>query len=247
MPRSIDDHSSVGPVPFVFGRSFTTPTVVGRGSVTFGCVASSHRLGPSTARVIEWSVLVAALASIPGVYLHASKGSAHDWGVLLGWVIWVVFAVEVVAMTIASHDRRSWLRSHQFELFVTVTSFPLFLDLPGVRELIGVAPVLGTVKFLKALKILKLAKVFRLLHASSLVGWLVRLASALLALVVLGLVGAMATEKKVPTPAHGVARLGDEIARVFDTSGEIVTIALVVGAIGAVEWWAWRGRRTSAS
>ena len=64
---------------------------------------------------------------------------------------------------------------------------------------------------------------------------------------VLGLVGAMATEKKVPTPAHGVARLGDEIARVFDTSGEIVTIALVVGAIGAVEWWAWRGRRTSAS
>lgn|GEM_PF-1194544 len=218
---------------------------MGGRSVTFGSVASAHRLGPTTARAIEWSVLLAALASIPGVYLHASKGSAHDWGVAVGWIVWVVFAVEVVVMTIAAHDRRGWLRSHQFELFVTVTSFPLFLDLPGVRELIGVAPVLGTVKFLKALKILKLAKVFRLLHASSLAGWLVRLASALLALVVLGLVGAMATEKKVPTPAHGVARLGDEIARVFDTSGEVVTIALVVLAIGAVEWWAWRGRRTS--
>lgn len=231
---------------FGIGHTFTAPTVVGDGSVTFGCVASAYRISPTAARAIEWSVLLAALASIPGVYLHASKGSAHDWGVVVGWLVWVVFAVEVVVMTWAAHDRRAWLRSHQFELFVTVTSFPLFLDLPGVRELIGVAPVLGTVKFLKALKILKLVKVFRLLHASSLAGWLVRLASSMLALVVLGLVGAMATEKKVPTPAHGVTRLGDEIARVFDTSGEIVTVILVALAIGVVEWWAWRGRRTSA-
>jgi hypothetical protein len=210
-------------------------------------VAATDRLSPKIAVGLEWSVLAAALLSIPGVYLHASKGSAHDWGVALGWLVWAVFALGVVVMVLTVVDRRAWIRGHQFELFVTVTSFPLFLDLPGVRELVGVAPVLGTVKFLKALKILKLAKVFRLLHASTLAGWIVRLASACLALVVLGLVGAMATEKKVPTPAHGVARLGDEIARVVDTSGEVISVVLVVLAVGAVEWWAWRGRRASAN
>ena len=227
--------------------STTTPTVVRGRCITFGNVAATDRMSPRIAVALEWSVLVAALLSIPGVYLHASKGTAHDWGVALGWLVWVVFAVEVVAMLSTVDDRRAWIRGHQFELFVTLTSFPFFLDLPGVRELVGVAPVLGTVKFLKALKILKLAKVFRLLHASSLAGWIIRLASASLALVVLGLVGALATEKKVPTPAHGVRRLGDEIGRMIDASGVVVTVALVVSALIVVEWWAWRGRRASAN
>ena len=211
--------------------------------ITVLVVAVEHRLRPEFARILEWAVLVAALLSIPAVYLHASKGSALDWGVVLGWSIWTVFAGEVLVMMWAVADRWTWIRGHQFELFVTITSFPLFLDLPGIRELIGVAPVLGTVKFLKALKILKLVKVFRLLHASSLAGWAVRLASALVGLVVLGLLGAIVTEKKVPTPAHGVSRLGDELAKVFDAPGELVTVLLVLAAIGAVEGWAWRGRR----
>lgn len=221
----------------------TSPTVVVAVPVTFLVVAVEHRLQPEIARALEWAVLVAALLSIPAVYLHASKGAAHDWGLVLGWSIWAVFAGEVLVMLWVVADRWAWIRGHQFELFVTVTSFPLFLDLPGIRELIGVAPVLGTVKFLKALKILKLVKVFRLLHSSSLAGWAVRMASVLVGLVVLGLLGAIVTEKKVPTPAHGVSRLGDEIAKVFDAPGELVTVLLVLTAVGAVESWAWRGRR----
>lgn len=194
---------------------------------------------------LDAAVLVAALASVPAVYLHASKGTAHDVGVILGWLIWTVFAVEVAVMLALSEDRRGWVRGHQFELFVFVTSFPLFLDLPGVRELIGVFPALGAVKLLKALKILKLAKVFRLLHASSLAGWVVRLVSAAAALVALGLLGAIVTEKKVPTPAHGIDRLADEISRVIDTPDHVVTVLLIVLAIGSVEWWAWTRRRVT--
>ena len=194
---------------------------------------------------LDAAVLAAALASVPAVFLHASKGTAHDVGVVLGWVIWVVFAVEVVVMLAISEDRRTWARGHQFELFVFVTSFPLFLDLPGVRELIGVFPVLGAVKLLKALKILKLVKVFKLLHSSSLAGWTVRLASAAGAVIALGLLGAIVTEKKVPTPAHGVQRLGDEIAKVIDAPSHVVVVALIVLAVGGVEWWAWSKRRVT--
>ena len=194
---------------------------------------------------LEVAVLVAALASVPAVYLHASKGTAHDVGVLLGWLIWLVFATEVAVMLTISADRRTWARGHQFELFVFVTSFPLFLDLPGVRELIGVFPVLGAVKLLKALKILKLVKVFRLLHSSSLAGWVVRSASAAGAVVALGLLGAIVTEKKVPTPAHGVDRLGDELAKVFDAPNHVFTVGLIAVVIGGVEWWAWSKRRVT--
>lgn len=194
---------------------------------------------------LDVAVLVAALASVPAVFFHASKGTAHDVGVVLGWIIWIVFAVEVAVMLALSDDRRGWARGHQFELFVFVTSFPLFLDVPGVRELIGVFPALGAVKLLKALKILKLAKVFRLLHSSSLAGWLVRLASAAGALVALGLLGAIVTEKKVPTPAHGIDRLADEISKTIDTPDHVVAIVLIVLAIGAVERWAWTKRRVT--
>lgn len=194
---------------------------------------------------LDAAVLAAALASVPAVYLHASKGTAHDVGLLVGWVIWIVFAVEVVVMLSISQDRRDWVRGHQFELFVFVTSFPLFLDLPGVRELIGVFPILGAVKLLKALKILKLVKVFRLLHSSSLAGWAVRLASAAGAVVALGLLGAIVTEKKVPTPAHGLHRLGHEIGVVFDVPSHVITVLLIGTAIGAVEAWAWSKRRVT--
>lgn len=193
-------------------------------------------------KVLTWAVLLAALASVPATYWHSSKGSMHDVGVVMGWLIWLVFAAEVVVMSIVSDDPRAWMRGHQFELFVTVTSFPILLDLPGVRELIGVFPLLGSVKLLKALKILKLAKVFKLLHASSLAGWVVRIVSVAAGLVVLGLVGSMTSHKKLESPGHGVKYLADEVSDVVGTGSTVVVLAFVAALVGLVEWWAWRQR-----
>ena len=166
----------------------------------------------------------------------------HDVGLVIGWLIWIVFATEIVVMLNVSDDPRAWMRGHQFELFVTITSFPILLDLPGVRELIGVFPLLGSVKLLKALKILKLAKVFKLLHASSLSGWLVRIASVAAGFVVLGLVGSMVSSRKVKSPGDGVGYLVDEVSDVVGTASTIVVLVLIALLFGLVEWWAWRQR-----
>lgn len=194
-------------------------------------------------KLLTWSVLGAAVASVPTTYLHSSKGSAHEVGVVLGWMIWIIFATEVMVMVGYSDDAQAWLRGHQFELIVTATSFPFFLDLPGIRELIGVFPALGAVKLLKALKILKLAKVFKLLHASSLAGWLVRLLTMCGSLVALGILGAMVAERKISSPVHGIAYLGDEISVITNTDRTIAIAALVVVIVVFVEWWAWHRRR----
>jgi len=195
-----------------------------------------------TERLLTWAVLAAALASVPATYWHSSKGSMHDVGLIIGWMIWLVFATEVVVMLRISDDPRAWMRGHQFELFVTITSFPILLDLPGVRDLIGVFPLLGSVKLLKALKILKLAKVFKLLHASSLSGWLVRIASVAAGLVVLGLVGSIVSSRKVKSPGEGVDYLADEVSDVVGAGSTIVVLVIVAGLFGLVEWWAWRQR-----
>ena len=195
-----------------------------------------------TEKLLTWAVLAAALASVPATYWHSSKGSMHDVGLAIGWLIWIVFATEIVVMLNVSDDPRAWMRGHQFELFVTITSFPILLDLPGVRELIGVFPLLGSVKLLKALKILKLAKVFKLLHASSLSGWLVRIASVAAGFVVLGLVGSMVSSRKVRSPGDGVGYLADEVSDVVGAASTIVILVLIALLFGLVEWWAWRQR-----
>lgn len=195
-----------------------------------------------TEKLLTWAVLAAALASVPATYWHSSKGSMHDVGLAIGWLIWIVFATEIVVMLNVSDDPRAWMRGHQFELFVTITSFPILLDLPGVRELIGVFPLLGSVKLLKALKILKLAKVFKLLHASSLSGWLVRIASVAAGFVVLGLVGSMVSSRKVKSPGDGVGYLADEVSDVVGAASTIVVLVLIALLFGLVEWWAWRQR-----
>lgn len=195
-----------------------------------------------TEKLLTWAVLAAALASVPATYWHSSKGSMHDVGLVIGWLIWIVFATEIVVMLNVSDDPRAWMRGHQFELFVTITSFPILLDLPGVRELIGVFPLLGSVKLLKALKILKLAKVFKLLHASSLSGWIVRIASVAAGFVVLGLVGSMVSSRKVKSPGDGVGYLADEVSDVVGAASTVVVLVLIALLFGLVEWWAWRQR-----
>jgi hypothetical protein len=195
-----------------------------------------------TEKLLTWAVLVAAVASVPATYWHSSKGSMHDVGLAIGWLIWLVFATEVVVMLNISDDPRAWMRGHQFELFVTITSFPILLDLPGVREVIGVFPLLGSVKLLKALKILKLAKVFKLLHASSLSGWMVRIVSVAAGFVVLGLVGSMVSSKKVKSPGDGVDYLADEVSDVVGAGSTIVVLTIIALLFGLVEWWAWRQR-----
>jgi hypothetical protein len=106
-------------------------------------------------------VLAAALAVIPLVALSLAhpKGLSHDVEVAGHWIVWLIFAVEVVVMLAVVEDRRAWLDAHRFEVLVVVLSSPI---LPMAVAFVPALRVLVVAKTLKVIKLAKLGKGARL-------------------------------------------------------------------------------------
>jgi hypothetical protein len=108
-------------------------------------------------------VIAAALGVIPLVALSLAhpKGLSHELEVVGHWVVWLVFAVEIVAMLAVVEDRRAWLDAHRFEVLVVVVSSPF---LPMAVAFVPALRVLVVAKAFKTIKVVKLAKSTRLLR-----------------------------------------------------------------------------------
>jgi voltage-gated potassium channel len=79
------------------------------------------------ARRFEVPVLMAALLVIPVIVIEESEPGA-PWSTIAAvanWLIWLVFAAELVAMLAVVPSRKAWLRRHPFEVAVAVDS-PVF-------------------------------------------------------------------------------------------------------------------------
>jgi voltage-gated potassium channel len=83
-------------------------------------------------------VLVAAVLTIPAVLL-AQGHPAEPWrtvGTVADWVIWSVFALELLVMLAVVPSRRAWLREHPLEVAIVFLTPPfLFSALQSVRVL----------------------------------------------------------------------------------------------------------------
>jgi hypothetical protein len=125
--------------------------------------------GSADERAARWEarlrpfVLAAALAVIPLVALSLAhpKGLSHDLEVLGHWVVWLVFAVEIVVMLVVVADRGAWLDAHRFEVLVVILAAPF---LPMAVAFIPALRVLVVAKAFKTIKIVKLGKGWRLLR-----------------------------------------------------------------------------------
>jgi len=83
-------------------------------------------------------VLTAALLTIPAVLLTQGH-PAEPWktvGDVADWVIWAVFAVELVVMLAVVPSKRAWLREHPLEVAIVFLTPPvLFAALQSIRVL----------------------------------------------------------------------------------------------------------------
>lgn len=108
-----------------------------------------------------WPTSIAAILCLP-VYLIPAFEKGYFIGptaTVLDWVIWGVFALEVVVLLALVPDRIPWLRHHRLTVFIVVAAFPGFAILTYGTALDGFAPAL-----LLAQKLLKLSKVDRLIR-----------------------------------------------------------------------------------
>ena len=63
-------------------------------------------------------MLIAAALTLPTVAITESQpgGALEDVAVVLNWVTWIAFLVELVVMLAVVPDRRAWLRHHPLDL-----------------------------------------------------------------------------------------------------------------------------------
>ena len=81
-------------------------------------------------RLWRWPMTAATLLVIPDLLMTGSMAGALDW------VIWVVFAAELLTITFMATDGRAWLRRNPLALAVTVLTPPVVpATLQGLRVL----------------------------------------------------------------------------------------------------------------
>jgi hypothetical protein len=161
---------------------------------------------------------MAAVLTIPAVFLHSSKHSEFRVaGDVLGLVIWLVFLLETLIM-IRLHAGwgGDWLRSHKLQLAVILLANPLLVWAIGRYETLEMSTLLPLPSFVQSAKIsklLKVSKVLKFLHlgevsakvrvALSHVPWLVNSILIAVALLGLGIVGTV-IDGEAATPIHAL-------------------------------------------
>jgi voltage-gated potassium channel len=77
----------------------------------------------------EWPVLIAAAFVIPVLVLQNEKvtGILGSITHAADYVIWSIFALEVIVMMVVTTDRRRWARDHWLDIIVTIATPPFLL------------------------------------------------------------------------------------------------------------------------
>lgn len=189
-------------------------------------------LSTRVAERLNTPMLIAAALTIPTVAIGEShpSGALRTIAIVLNWVTWVAFAIELVAMLAVVPNRRLWLRHNPLDLFIVLFTPPV---LPaGLQSL-------------RALRLLRLLRLFRLAQLSrevfSLEG--LRYAMLLTTLTVVG-GGALFVELErqnqhldvwdgIYWSVTTMTTLGSDIYPTT-TGGEVVSVAILIVGIGFV-------------
>jgi CsoR family transcriptional regulator, copper-sensing transcriptional repressor len=112
-------------------------------------------------RRLTWPVVVAALASIPAVFLTLLDGAAETAGTVVNQVSGAVLVAETVVLAALSRDRRRWVREHKGLLLVTAVVVPAVVLAVGPAQLLRLVRVAGALRFIRARRIVRAAGVLR--------------------------------------------------------------------------------------
>lgn len=137
-------------------------------------------------QVEEWftaPVIIAAVASVPAMFLTTMEGTAETVGSAMNLVTMVVFIAETVVLLALSGDRLNWLRKNRVVVGITLASIPAVIFALGpvqVLRLLRLVRVIGALRILRVRRIVKAGRVLR--RRAGLTGWAWRATSFLLSL-----------------------------------------------------------------
>ncbi len=116
---------------------------------------------PDWERYLEPYVLVAAVASVPAVFLATFDGPFAVVGVVLNWLSMIVLTAESALLLWASGDRVRWLRSHWWLVVITVVTIPAVIFAVGPVQVLRLVRVIAAIQLVRVVRLVKVARVLR--------------------------------------------------------------------------------------
>lgn len=168
-------------------------------------------------------VLVAALASIPAMFLTVAEGTIGTAGHLLDIASGAVLVAETVILLAVAEHKRAWIRGHAGLIALTVAVVVAVVFALGPVQILRLVRTVGALRILRARRIVKAARSLGLRHGFR--GRLAQLLAAAAGVLVAVFVGVVLAD---PT-----SRSRDLLTWVFGDLGTplIVALSAVAGVV----------------
>lgn len=106
-------------------------------------------------------VLLAAVVSVPAVFLTTVEGAVGTAGMLLNYTSGVVLVGEAVVLMLVANDTRRWLADNKVIVAVAVATVPAVFLALGPVQLLRLVRFVGALRVLRAGRILKAGRILR--------------------------------------------------------------------------------------
>lgn len=106
-------------------------------------------------------VLVAALASIPAMFLSVAEGLPGATGRFLDVASGAVLVAEAVVLFVVAENRRAWVRGHLGLIALTVLVVVAVVFAIGPVQVLRLVRTIGALRVLRASRIVKAARAVR--------------------------------------------------------------------------------------
>jgi hypothetical protein len=174
-------------------------------------------------RRLQTPALVAALASVPAVFLTLAEGAVGTTGRVLDLASASVLVAEAVIPLLVAHDRRAWIRRHRWLLAMVAVVLPAVILAVGPAQLLRLVRTVGAIRLLRVRRIVQAGRV-----ASERLGLTARWRR-----VTVGLVSVLAAAFVAVILADPTSTSGGFARRVLDAVGPVGVIAAGAVLAGA--------------
>ncbi|MDV6012347.1 hypothetical protein [Haloechinothrix sp. LS1_15] len=112
-------------------------------------------------RQLTVPVVLAAVVSVPAVFLAMGEGTAAQVGTVLNWASMIVLVGESVILLLLSGDILAWIRTHKLMLTVACLTVPAVVFAIGPVQILRLVLSIGALRILRVGRILRAGRVLR--------------------------------------------------------------------------------------
>jgi hypothetical protein len=120
-------------------------------------------------RKLAAPVIVAALVSVPAVFMTRMDGAVSVAGDALNWASMLVLTGESIVLFLLAGDRIGWLWKHKWVIAVAIAAVPAVIFSLGPVQALRIIRLVGALRVLRASRILTAGRVLR--RRMGLDGW----------------------------------------------------------------------------